>query len=272
MKDELLRGKPMRDTILALQDHFYIDSSYNFPARWSSYSKSIYSTDFVEAESPARSITTHVANALGIPFYRSFTFALDDALMQQNFKSGYQRDRSDPPPFARRWTPLRSDNENTAPQEVAIAQTERMQVCSPTENAAMPTLEADGAGQARSPSPPRASTSIVSSVQISQRPLSVVQDRQGDDTEVRAWRRDQYHDEGPGLWKEIWESMVRYIEIEYGMIQDSGGSDGWSGFALEECIDGDDEAGGSAEVARDRYRGHTKERGESNMSLDEQGE
>jgi hypothetical protein len=93
------KSDEMKESILALQYHFYITSENHFPARWSSYGDTTYSNNVVESDTPAHALPTQVAQALGIPFYRAFTFSLDDALIQQNFRSGYTRAPQDPPPF-----------------------------------------------------------------------------------------------------------------------------------------------------------------------------
>ena len=98
-RSRFYKSDEMKETVLALQYHFYITSENHFPARWSSYGETTYSNNVVESDTPARALPTQVAQAMGIPFYRAFTFSLDDALIQQNFRSGYTRAPQDSPPF-----------------------------------------------------------------------------------------------------------------------------------------------------------------------------
>ena len=98
-RNRVYHSEEMKESILALHNHFYITSENHFPARWSSYGDTTYSNNVVESDTPAHALPTQVAQALGIPFYRAFTFSLNDALIQQDFRSGYTRAPQDPPPF-----------------------------------------------------------------------------------------------------------------------------------------------------------------------------
>jgi hypothetical protein len=98
-RQRMYKSDEMRDTIYALQHQFYITSENHYPARWSTFQESIYCTDTIEYDNPAHALPTQVAQALGMPFYRAFTFSLNEALMQQNFRSGYKRDPLGKPPF-----------------------------------------------------------------------------------------------------------------------------------------------------------------------------
>jgi hypothetical protein len=95
------RSDEMRETILALRHHFYVTSENHFPAHWTSYTDTPYCNMVVEYDTPAHALPTHIAAALGMPFYRAFTFSLDQALLYQNFRSGYTRAPEAPPPFIR---------------------------------------------------------------------------------------------------------------------------------------------------------------------------
>lgn len=59
----------------------------------------MYGNDITEWDTPAHALPTQIAQALGIPFYRAFTFSLDDVLFNQNCRSGYLRDPMAPLPF-----------------------------------------------------------------------------------------------------------------------------------------------------------------------------
>ena len=97
-RSRMYTSDEMRDVIYALKDQFYVTSENHYPARWSSYNESIYGNDITEWDTPARALSTKTAQSLGMPFYRAFTFSLDEVLVQQNFRSGYLRDPRAPLP------------------------------------------------------------------------------------------------------------------------------------------------------------------------------
>lgn len=230
-----LLGDDMKQTVLSLQDHFYITSENHFPARWASYEDSIYCSRLVESDTPTHAMPTYVAQALGIQFYRAFSFALDDALLAQNFRSGYKREYFVPPSFA---TQSNSGAQHRGVEEAGTCSPASTPVLTPKElddvasitqtGQSSPPLESqqtnpsngrsDPQGQSATPSGQQPSaTQQETGVQIECRKATAKQNGPIEDGRLIETHlptfRTEFSDEGEALWLDVWNHIKANLPL-----------------------------------------------------------